>query len=66
MKTTINHFRCKLTICDCQEPRAPGKQPGRHMHARNSTGGKDGEKEQRILLRLEIRANPSRTTLVKF
>ena len=50
----VHDFGCKLTTFKCQELHAPGKQPARRMHARN-TPKEDGEKEQLLYL-IEIGA----------
>ena len=32
----VHDLRCKPTTCKCQELHAPGEQPGRRMHVRNT------------------------------
>ena len=51
----VHNFRCKLTTCKCQELHAPGKQPGRRMHASYKyVPGTKQKEECCIVLRLEL------------
>ena len=50
-----SRIRCKLTTCKCQELHAPGKQPGRRMHASYKyVPGTKQKEECCIVLRLEL------------
>ena len=42
----VHEFRCKLTTCKCEEPHAPGYQPGRRIIVR--TASKEGRRESAV------------------